>query len=201
MAVTPTKGNLISLKRSLALAKTGYDLIDRKRNILIREMMGLIESADAIQAEIDSTFRDAYEALKIANITQGLVDEIADATPTDDSISIRYRSIMGVEIPTIPASPSPLRVPYGFFDTDSALDDAFIKFQRVKTLCRRLAEVETTIYRLADAVKKTQKRANALKNIIIPTFEADVKFITGALEEKEREEFGRLKVIKRNKQK
>ena len=59
--------------------------------------------------------------------------------------------------------------------------------------------MENSVYRLADAIKKTQKRANALKNIMIPRFEATVKFITDALEEKDREEFSRLKVIKSQK--
>ena len=63
-----------------------------------------------------------------------------------------------------------------------------------------LAEVENSVYRLANAIRKTQKRANALKNIIIPRFDETVKFITEALEEKDREEFSRLKVIKRQKE-
>ena len=49
---------------------------------------------------------------------------------------------------------------------------------------------------IAYNIKKTQKRANALKNITIPSYEALVKTIENALEEKEREEFTRLKVIK-----
>ena len=64
-----------------------------------------------------------------------------------------------------------------------------------------LAEVEGSVYRLAVAIKKTQKRANALNNIMIPKFTATIKFITEALEEKEREEFSRLKVIKSQKDK
>ena len=79
------------------------------------------------------------------------------------------------------------------------LDDAYSKFNEVKRLTAELAEVENSVYRLADAIKKTQKRANALKNIMIPRFEETVKFITDALEEKEREEFSRLKVIKKQK--
>jgi len=69
----------------------------------------------------------------------------------------------------------------------------------VKLLTVRLAEIENSIYRLAVAIKKTQKRANALKNIMIPKFEGTVRFITNALEEKEREEFSRQKVIKKAK--
>ena len=83
------------------------------------------------------------------------------------------------------------------WDTCSELDECYHKFYRVKELTRRLAEVETSIYRLADAIKKTQKRANALQNIVIPGLDGTIRFITDALEEKEREEFARLKVIKR----
>ena len=56
----PTKGNLILAKNSLALARQGYGLMDKKRNILIRELMGLIDQAKDIQSEIDVTFREAY---------------------------------------------------------------------------------------------------------------------------------------------
>ena len=72
---------------------------------------------------------------------------------------------------------------------------------KLKILTVELAEIENSVYRLADSIKKTQKRANALKNIMIPRFEETVKFISDALDEKDREEFSRLKVIKKKKQK
>ena len=71
----------------------------------------------------------------------------------------------------------------------------------VKELTVVLAEVENSVYRLANAIRKAQKRANALKNIVIPEFEGNIKFISDALEEKEREEFSRQKVIKATKDK
>ena len=71
----------------------------------------------------------------------------------------------------------------------------------MKHLTAILAEVENSIYRLATAVKKTQSRANALKNIVIPKFQANAKYISDSLEEKEREEFSRMKVIKLHKNK
>lgn len=197
--VIPTKGNLMALKRSLTLARLGFDLMDRKRNILIREMMNMIDSADALQAQIDTTFREAYAALQSANITLGIVGQLSENAPVDESVQIRFRSIMGVEIPVVTASAEPPDASYGLALTNSALDEASLKFSRVKQLTRALAEMETSIYRLAYAIKKTQKRANALQNIIIPNFQNDIKFITDALEEKEREEFVRLKVIKRTK--
>ena len=89
---------------------------------------------------------------------------------------------------------------FGFNTTNTALDNAFQKFTEVKVLTTELAEIENSVYRLADSIKKTQKRANALKNIMIPRFEETVKFITDALDEKDREEFSRMKVIKAKKQ-
>ena len=78
---------------------------------------------------------------------------------------------------------------------------AYLKFNEVKNLTVELAEVETSVVRLAEAIRKTQKRANALGNVQIPQMQATIKMIDEALSEKEREEFGRLKVIKNQKQK
>lgn len=199
MPVIPTKGNLLNIKKSLNLAKLGYSLLDRKRNILIREMMMLIDDAKAIRGEIENTYKDAYLALQNANITLGVCENAAKAVPIETGVRVTYRSVMGVEIPHVSLHPQPIKVYYGFQATNAALDNAFVLFQRVKKLTATLAEIENSVYRLANAIKKTQKRANALKNIIIPRFEADSKFITDALEEKEREDFSRLKIIKKNR--
>lgn len=199
--VFPTKGNLINTKKSLALAKLGYELLDRKRNILIREMMTLIDKAKSIRGSIEGTYIQAYSALQKANITLGVISNIAESVPVENGIHISYRSVMGVEIPEIKMDEQPLRISYGFSRTNSQLDIAFMCFDRVKKLTVVLAEVENSIYRLAVGIKKTQSRANALKNIIIPRYDDIVKFITDSLEEKEREEFSRLKVIKSQKEK
>ena len=199
MAVLPTKGNLIATKHSLELATTGYELMDRKRNILTREMMSLISEAEKIQSRIDSTFSEAYDALMLANITLGKTIHVAESAPVDNSVEIRYRSVMGVEIPTVIADTGDQPLAYGLSVTNSALDDALIKFHRVKELTRDLAQLENTIFRLAFTIKKTQKRANALRNIVIPGYNETINLITEALEEKEREEFARLKVIKAQK--
>ena len=197
----PTKGNLITTKKSLELAKVGFDLLDRKRNILIREMMTLIDRASEIQDKIDITYSRAYLALQKANTTLGICEELSGTVPVDDSLTLSYRSVMGVEIPIVSIdAPDKADVPFGLYGTNSALDEAYLRFIEVKELTADLAEIENSVYRLADAIKKTQKRANALKNIMIPRFEETVKFITEALEEKDREEFSRLKEIKRQKE-
>lgn len=195
----PTKGNLILAKNSLALANQGYELMDKKRNILIRELMDLIDKASSIQREIDTTFSAAYEALQQANIENGIsfVQEIARTIPIEDSIWVKTRSIMGTEIPLVESS-SEFLPAYSFHNVRPSLDVARMHFEKVKELTIELSTIENSAYRLATSIKKTQKRANALKNITIPTYTTLVHDISNALEEKEREEFTRLKVIKRN---
>ncbi len=198
--VFPTKGNLINTKRTLDLAKVGFELLDRKRNIIVREMMTLIDRAADIQANIDTCYAEAYYALQRANVAHGFCDTIAESVPEDDGLSLVTRSVMGVELPILTLQERPVTLDYGFMSTSSLVDEAYLKFDRVKKLTAELAEVENSVYRLAFAIKKTQKRANALKNIIIPRLTATTKFINDSLEEKEREEFSRLKVIKAQKQ-
>lgn len=197
--VFPTKGNLIQTRKTLELAKVGFELLDRKRNIIVREMMTLIDRASTIQDEIDSVYGTAYQALQKANIAHGVVSDIAQSVPVETGLSLDQRSIMGVEIPLVKLNPQPVELSYGFMQSSSLVDEAYIEFDRVKKLTAELAEVENSVYRLATAINKTQKRANALKNIIIPNLTSTVKFIADSLEEKEREEFSRLKVIKAKK--
>lgn len=203
ITVFPTKGNLINAKNSLKLSEQGYDLLDKKRNILIREMMLLIDRARDIQAKINSAYTDAYNALQNANISLGItrVMETADCIDIDDSLDIKYRSVMGVEIPEVNNVKSEKKVIYDLMETGDQLDIAYVKFNLVKELTIELAAVENSVYRLANNIKKTQKRANSLKNINIPKYQEIVGSITNFLEEKEREEFTRMKVIKHHSDK
>lgn len=197
----PTKGNLMLARNSLALARQGYDLMDKKRNILIRELMALIDEARDIQDEIDTTFTYAYQCLQRTNIDHGInmVAQLAYTVPIENSITIQTRSIMGTEIPHVKYTPESKAPTYSFSTTKESIDIAREAFRKVKDLTVKLSMVENAAYRLASNIKKTQKRANALQNITIPMYAELVYSITNALEEKEREEFTRLKVIKRMK--
>ena len=186
--VAPTKGNLIATKKSLSLASLGYDLMDRKRNILIREMMEQVENVKMLRDEITKTYAVAYYALQEANMSLGLITDIVDAIPVDNGLQVSYRSVMGVELPKIHYEKQPMELTYGLERANSKLDYAYRCFAKVKEMTIVLAEVENSVYRLANTIRKTQKRANALKNIVIPDFKLTVKNISDALEEKEREE-------------
>ena len=199
--IFPTKGNLMAAKRSLSQAQLGYELMDRKRNILIREMVSLSDKAKEIRDSIDKVFSDAYQSLQMANIMLGVVTPLTKQIPEETGVHVTYRSVMGVELPTVTIDEAPQIMVYSPELTNSQFDRAYICFNEAKKMAATLAEIENSIYRLSVAIKKTQKRANALKNILIPRYTEQVKFITNALEEKEREEFSRQKIIKANKEK
>ncbi len=199
--LTPTKANLIKSKNSLQFAKKGYELLDRKRTVLIREMMSLIDKASELQGRIDIEFKEAYEALKLANITMGTesVEEIAGSIEKEEDFNILFKSVMGVEVPIIKREETTFTTEYGFFRTNPAFDKAVLNFTDIRNLIYDLAEIENSVYKLAMEIKKTQKRANALDKIQIPKYTTTIKYIEEVLEEKEREDFFRLKKVKGKK--
>ena len=117
--VFATKGNLISIKKSLRLAQTGFELLDRKNNILIRETMSLIDEANVIQSSIDAAYSKAYKALMAANVTLGIVDDAAALVPIETGLQIDFRSVMGVEVPTVRLNSTVGENYYGYLNTST----------------------------------------------------------------------------------
>lgn len=196
--LAPTKANLIKVKGLLEFSRKGFELLDKKRNILIREIMSLVESAENIQKDVISEFEKGYAELQATNITMGIknVEDIAHSIPKTEEYEILYKSVMGVEIPIVNYEKREVKPTYGFYRTNTGFDRSVKQFRKIRYLIYDLAEIETRVYRLAMEIKKTQKRTNALENIIIPRYKAEYKRISETLEEKEREDFFRLKKVK-----
>ena len=203
MEIIYTKTSLMAAQNSLELSKKGYELLDKKRNVLIMTIMSFIEKAEEIQEKVAVVFGDAYEALQTANITMGIsnIEQIAQSIPEASGFEVLDKSIMGVEIPEIRHQKEELIHYYSFYHTNTALDVAMQKFHEVKLLLYELSEIEDSVYKLAMEVKRTQKRTNALQNIQIPKYEEIVGKILEVLEEREREDFFRLKVVKKKGEK
>lgn len=200
---TPTKANLIKARENLSFSRGGYALLDKKRTVLIREAMTLVDRANEIQKKVKNQFEDAYSTLEIANITLGVntVSDVAMSIPKQEEFQILHRSVMGVEIPMVIYEKDENKNPnYSFFRTNSALDNAVNTLENLKYLVYELAEIENAVYLISLEIKKTVKRANALEKIQIPRYEETVKYISEVLEEKEREDFFRLKKVKSKKQ-
>lgn len=195
--VVPTKAKLISLKNTLNLAIKGQQLMEKKKNILINELFSNLSKMNEIKSNIQNIFKIAYKSLQDSNITLGNIDIIAKASKIDDNINLSFKNVMGVDLPiVIYNNKNNYRYNYSISRTNSNLDLTYLNFNEVKKNLLLLAEIDNSTFKLANAINKSQKRANSLKNVVIPNLKKQIKQIENAIEEKEREEFIRLKIIK-----
>jgi V/A-type H+-transporting ATPase subunit D len=198
--VSPTRINLIQTKKTLRLAISGRDVLERKRDILLRELRNSIYEAERIREELLEALAKAYQSLKEANMAKGseTIANVAMGSSLEADFLLDFRSIMGVIVPIVEfQSKLDVKPDYGFANTSAELDKAFEQFYSVLKLIADLAKVEGTTFQIAYDVRRTQRRVNALNHVVIPIYTNITKRIELVLEEKEREEFVRTKLIKR----
>jgi V/A-type H+-transporting ATPase subunit D len=196
--IPPTRSSLLRIREALEFAREGYEILDRKREVLSTELVHVAHDAERLEAEVHELLAAAYHALELAKMTMGRerVEWAALAVNKTLEVTVRLRSVMGVVIPMIEAHGEPPETPYGLGDTTVALDEAAACFREVLDKIPALSETMTTVWRLARELQKTQRRVNALQYIFIPEYETTVAYIESVLEEREREETFRLKRLK-----
>ena len=197
----PTKSNLIKLKKTIALSKQGQELLEKKKYILENEKEKYISQKKELEETFHKQYEKAFLALQNANVDMGInkVNMISHTIEIDNQLDIKYKTIMGVEIPLISyTSSSNPDLTFGLLGTTISIDEAIVEFQNIKKMMIDLARLEITISRLDSAIEKVQKRSNSLKDIIITNYEKYEKIIQDILEERDREEFVRMKMIKKN---
>lgn len=201
-SILPTKTNLIKLKKTIALSKQGQELLEKKKYILLKEKEKYDSEKKKIEQEYKLQKDEAFKLLQNANVDLGInnISIIAYNIEIDNEIDIKYKTVMGVEIPEIAYNyDSKPNINFGLLDTTISVDEAIIAFKKLKILLVNLTKLEIIIKRLNNAIEKVQKRSDSLKDIIIPNYEKDEKNIQEILEERDREEFTRMKMIKKSK--
>jgi len=198
MNVPPTRSNLLRIRQELAFAREGYEILDKKREVLTTELIHLAHDADNLQRQVWELLATAYRAMEVASLTMGRehVEWAALAVNKTVEVEIKSRGVMGVPIPVIEAHGEPPEMPYSLGDTMATLDEANAAFREVLSKVPAFSESMTSVWRLARELRKTQRRVNALEHIFIPDYKDTVSFIESALEEREREETFRLKRLK-----
>jgi len=197
--VSPTRINLIRTKKTLSLAESGRDVLERKRDILLRELRNSIYEAEKAREELLEALAKAYQSLKEANMAKGseTVANVALGSSYEADFLLDFKSIMGVSVPNVEfQSETDAKPDYGFANTSAELDKAFKQFYGVLELIADLARAEGTTFQIANDVGRTQRRVNALNYVLIPMYRNITKKIALVLEEKDREEFVRTKRIK-----
>ncbi|HUI86193.1 MAG TPA: V-type ATP synthase subunit D [Nitrososphaerales archaeon] len=197
--VLPTKIELIGTRRRLQTAKMVQKVLDDKRDVLLKRLDEKIQEASQARAGISQPLADAYLALYDAYLKLGplRLEGIASNTPPIIEADVSVMRIVDVDLPSLKLSEKETGMTYGFADTNVAIDRATRQMRKVLPSIFRAAEFENAIFRLAKELEKTQRLLNALEYMIIPRYETSIRFIQQTLEEREREEFVRLKHVKK----
>ena len=201
--VNPTRMELLKLKDRVNLATKGHKLLKEKRDALIMEFFNILDRAKGVREKVEEKLGESFADLIVAQTTMGdfAVRKAAMSVQESLDIDVDTRSVMGVNVPVIEykdIKKSMIERGYGLADTSAKLDEASNGFEEVIELILELSEVEMTVKLLAGEIESTKRRVNALEHIIIPRLENTVKYIEMRLEEMERENFVRLKMIKQS---
>ncbi len=197
--IAPTKSNLLTTKEQLAVSTNGYELLEEKREILVRELMNLVEKVRLLEEEIDRAINQAYPAFKRMLMTDGAdeVERISHAIHYDFEMTEKVVLVGGMQFETIDVELPKKELFYSFLGSYANTDDVIVKFFNLLTLLTQMASIRTIVWRLAEEVKRTQRRVNALDKMIIPQATETIKYIEGVLEERERENVFVLKALKK----
>lgn len=199
----PTKTNLLRLRNDLKFAQQGYELLDQKRNILIIELLALVDQTVDFQSRVENMLTKAYKALEETVFDMGKlkVQYLTGAVHITTDVTIRTRRVMGVSLPVIETQfkeHSPYYSPMG---TSFWIDSSLYFFKEVLKLLGKLSELKISVLRLANEVKKTIRKVNALEKIAIPDMKETVHYIESRLEENERDMVILMKMVKKNLEK
>ena len=197
--VSATKIELLKYKKSSQVATMVQKILDDKRKVLLRNIEEMIEKASKTRGGIWDPLQDIYKSVNEAYLSlgTGTVDSVAESTPAVMQVDVPVRRVVDVTIPALTVTEKDTKsMPYGFADTNSSIDRAAKQIKELLPQICKAAEYENSIFSLAKALEKTQKLLNALENVIIPQYQQNVRFIAAAIEEKEREEFAKLKKVK-----
>ncbi|RME31201.1 V-type ATP synthase subunit D [Candidatus Woesearchaeota archaeon] len=188
---------LLATKKKIQLATKGHKLLKEKRDALIGEFFAIVDELKTLRKQVDEAVAEAFKALILAQALNGAAEvrRAAETVPSITEVTVSTRAVMGVRVPVF-SLPTQTGAGYSLISSSLELDEAARRFQSLLSSLVKVAELEATMARLAEEIKKTKRKVNALEQILLPRLNDDKTYITMRLEEMERENFGRLKVIK-----
>ena len=199
--ITPTRSELINLKRRIKQTKNGYKLLKMKRDGLFHEFRTLLSDMIKAKRELTESYVLAKSRIDLANSIEGglKVRSAAIANSACPEVEVEKRNIMGVVVPSV--SGTNLKQAFGersigFTGSSPYIDEAADSFGNLIERMVKAAEMEATLKRLLAEIEATKRRVNALEFKVIPELEEARVFIQLRLEEMEREETFRLKRFK-----
>ena len=196
--VAPTKSNLLMVKEQLAVAADGYELLEQKREILVMDLMRMVEKVKLLERDIQKQIDKAYPVLKSMLMAVGgdRVERLASGVQYDFKISEKPVVVSGMNFSSIEVDLPKQELFYSSLDSFADSDKVMVEFFNLLKLLTDLASIRTIVWRLANEVRKTQRRVNALDKMVIPQTRETKVYIESVLEERERENVFVLKALK-----
>ena len=197
--IAPTKSNLMRVKERLAFAEEGHDLLEQKREILVMELMQKLEQVKMLERELDKRIETAYPCLKRMLVVVGR--ERAERLAQNISYRFELRenqvAIAGMSLSGLEVRLPDAELKYSPVNSFAECDETVLEFFEMLKVCTELAAGRTITWRLAQEVRKTQRRVNALEKMVIPAANDTRAYIEASLEEREREFFFTSKLLKK----
>jgi len=199
--VNPTKGTLLRLQDELESIRSQHELLDRKREVLVRELMQRVKQAEKLERKSLEKFRAAHEALQVARMRMGRqkIEWVSFAPTARSTVAVETHSIMGLRVPELNMEITEFNPPYGLGGTSASLDEARRRWMDVLRFLSAASAAFTAVWRLTAELRKTRRQVNALEFTIIPRYRNTIARIESRLEEDEREEIVRAKKIQQMK--
>jgi V/A-type H+/Na+-transporting ATPase subunit D len=196
--VPPTKSNLFAVKEQLSIAREGFELLEQKREILVMELMRMVEEVKLLERDMEKRIETSYGSLRqmIVRMGRETAEDVSNGIRFEYVTREKHGRLMGIPLPSLDMEMPRMELKYSFMSSTSACDATTMEFFELLKLIARMAEIRTTVWRLAKEVRKTQRRVNALEKVVIPDVQDTKKFIEGVLEEREREVFFVQKILK-----
>jgi len=197
----PTRAVLIALKKRMKIAKTGHSLLKMKRDGFMIEFFEVLAKAKTVRKELVEALIVAEQRLQMAMAIEGTVTigSVAYSLQKEPIIQLESRNIMGVVVPKIAAEAVQKKMferGYGIIGTSAAIDEAADAYEKLLDKIILAAEVETAMIRLVEDIDSTKRRVNALEFKVVPDLKDTIKFISMALEEMERDNLVKMKMLK-----
>ncbi|HLB01877.1 MAG TPA: V-type ATP synthase subunit D [Nitrospiria bacterium] len=198
---SPTRMHLLLLRQRVLVAQKGLDLLESKREALVREFFTMVGSALTARENLRRGMQQAQNALTLAIGIMGreTLASAAFATRRDLAIELVERNIWGVRFPDLHYQTAIRALDargYAITGTTPHLDETARRFEEVLDLVLKTVSVEMKLKRIGQEIKKVTRRINALKELILPPLRLQIREIKNSLEEREHEDIFRIKRFK-----
>ncbi|MCD6480945.1 MAG: V-type ATP synthase subunit D [Thermoplasmata archaeon] len=195
--VTPTRMELLQIRKRKALAVKGHQLLSEKRDALVSSFFDLIKKRKKAREEMEKVVEEAYRAMMMAEMAMGeeRVRDMAEKIAMERKVEVKGKNIMGINIPEFHLEAGEMPE-YSMLSTTALMDEAVSKAMKMLDRVVEVASIEGSVQMLGREIEKTKRRVNALEYIFIPRLLNTLTYIERQLEEREREDFFRRKRIK-----